>query len=346
MGCHSIARLPPAFHQVSLTIRRYPFILQSHPAGVYASFHGIKLPVVMLLPPGWDAIPLQDYLQHFIRLPWQFAATNLYPWAKKSTVRIKRPIQEFHLISRTIILRRPIARIPIIARALVSIDSVIVISRQYLKKFKFSMRLIEHWLMYFLQPYLRRSKKVQIQHAFYWTLTDVFFAALPTAFGIYPLNQQTRGKDISARKAPKGYLSSVNIVSGPYGRAGGAFYLKGTSDSYIDFPNSARGKLDAYSSISIFLWVFPEGTSGPIINYRRGGYGVGLWMTRSKLLVGLIYSRRNFYRRKIYFYNFYPKRWYYVGLTYDYNHGIASLWVNGKMVRWVIFKKTEMISKP
>lgn len=83
----------------------------------------------------------------------------------------------------------------------------------------------------------------------------------------------------------------------------------------------------------MFLWVFPEGTSGPIINYRRGGYGVGLWMTHSKLLVGLIYSRRNFYRRKIYFYNFYPKRWYYVGLTYDYNHGIASLWVNGKMVR-------------
>ena len=165
-------------------------------------------------------------------------------------------------------------------------------------------------------------------------LIDVFsFTALPLAYGIYPLNQQSRGKDISARRAPTGYLSSVTSVSGPYGRPGGSFYLKGKSNSYIDFPNRAQGRLDAWRSISIFVWVFPEGPSGPIVNYRRRGYGVGLWLTRSRVLEGLIYSRRNFYRKKMFFYRFFPRRWYYVGLMYDNTNGVAILWVNGRVVR-------------
>ena len=157
--------------------------------------------------------------------------------------------------------------------------------------------------------------------------------ALPVAFAIYPLNTQIRGRDISARRAPTGDLSSVTIAVGPYGKPGGSFYLQGTLNSYIDFPNAARGKLDTWTSISIFLWVLPEGKPGPIVNYRRSGHGLGLWLSGTRVLEGRVYSRRNYYRKEMYFTHFVPGRWYYVGLMYDNTHGYASLWVNGRLVR-------------
>ena len=162
------------------------------------------------------------------------------------------------------------------------------------------------------------------------------------AYGIYPLNVQTRGRDISARRAPTGSLSSVKSTTGPYGRPGGSFYLRGTPNSYIDFPNRVGGRLDPWKSISIFLWVYPHGKSGPIVNYGRSGHGLGLWLSRKRVLEGHVYSRRRFYRRKMYFYKFTRRRWYYVGLMYDNTNGNAVLWVNGQVVRWLISQKIAM----
>lgn len=176
-------------------------------------------------------------------------------------------------------------------------------------------------------------------------LTPTFFfqlTALPVAFAIYPLNTQTRGRDISARRAPTGYLSSVTSAMGPYGRPEGSFYLQGTPNSYIDFPNSATGKLDTWTSISIFLWVYPEEKPGPIVNYRKSGHGLGLWLSGTRVLEGRVYGRRNYYKRKLHFTHFVPRRWYYVGLMYDNTHGYATLWVNGRVVGWFplyIFEK-------
>ena len=36
----------------------------AHQAGAYPGFRSMKLLGVFLLPPGWDASPLQDYPQH------------------------------------------------------------------------------------------------------------------------------------------------------------------------------------------------------------------------------------------------------------------------------------------
>ena len=154
------------------------------------------------------------------------------------------------------------------------------------------------------------------------------------AFAIYPLNKQNQGKDISARRAPTGVLSNVPSLPGPYGRPGGSFYLLGTSNSFIDFANGLGGKLDSWTSISIFLWVYSEGQPGPIVNYRRVGQGVGLWLKGPRLLSGSIYSRRNhLYQRSMNYVNLSPKKWYFIGLTYDYTKGMAALWIDGRTVR-------------
>ena len=48
-----------------------------------SSFLSMKRLGVLLLPPGWDASPLQGYPQH------TFVGTHLYTWVKRSTVRVK-----------------------------------------------------------------------------------------------------------------------------------------------------------------------------------------------------------------------------------------------------------------
>ncbi|XP_068712220.1 uncharacterized protein [Montipora foliosa] len=164
-------------------------------------------------------------------------------------------------------------------------------------------------------------------------VTKTCAEALPVAFAIYPLNKQNQGKDISARRAPTGVLSNVPSLPGPYGRPGGSFYLLGTSNSFIDFANGLGGKLDSWTSISIFLWVYSEGQPGPIVNYRRVGQGVGLWLKGPRLLSGSIYSRRNhLYQRSMNYVNLSPKKWYFIGLTYDYTKGMAALWIDGRKV--------------
>ena len=59
----------------------------------YPSFCSMKRLGVFLLPSGWDASPSQDYPTV------KFAATHLYTWVERSTVRVKCLAQEHNTMS-------------------------------------------------------------------------------------------------------------------------------------------------------------------------------------------------------------------------------------------------------
>ena len=61
----------------------------AHQAGAYPSFCSMKQLGIFLLPPGWDANPLQRY-------PGIKFATHLYTGAERGTVRVKCLAQEHH----------------------------------------------------------------------------------------------------------------------------------------------------------------------------------------------------------------------------------------------------------
>ena len=42
---------------------------------------------ILLLPPEWDASPLQVTPQHSVSLPQQFSVTYFYPWVERGTAR-------------------------------------------------------------------------------------------------------------------------------------------------------------------------------------------------------------------------------------------------------------------
>ena len=60
----------------------------AHQAGAYPGFCSMKRLGVFLLPPGWDASPLQGYPSI------KFTGTLLYTWVERGTVRVKCLAQE------------------------------------------------------------------------------------------------------------------------------------------------------------------------------------------------------------------------------------------------------------
>ena len=67
----------------------------AYQAGAYPAFLSRKRLRVFLLPPGWDASPLQ---RHFPSI--KFAGThNLYTWMERGTVRVRCLTQEHNTMS-------------------------------------------------------------------------------------------------------------------------------------------------------------------------------------------------------------------------------------------------------
>ncbi|XP_048578870.1 uncharacterized protein LOC5502029 [Nematostella vectensis] len=147
---------------------------------------------------------------------------------------------------------------------------------------------------------------------------------------IYPLNNKIYGEDISGNDAPTAYIPRrVRPIRGPFGTPGGAFRLGGGYGHYIEISNSYGGKLDAKGSLTVLIWVFLENRPGPIVNFRRNGYGIGLYWERNKIMSARFFSRSGRIARRLRMVGLRPGKWYYLGLTYDVETGMAGLWVDG-----------------
>lgn len=154
---------------------------------------------------------------------------------------------------------------------------------------------------------------------------------LPFVLSVFPLDRSHGGVDI-IKRSPSGRVYNIKYAPGPDGRKDGSTEFLGRRNSYIEIPNT--GKLDARRSMTILAWVYHEGKSGPIFNYDIGGFGVHLWMTRPRVLFIRFVRRNKKYthsvssdRRPINY-----RAWNYIGATYDYKTGVASLWLNSKRI--------------
>lgn len=164
-------------------------------------------------------------------------------------------------------------------------------------------------------------------------LKFVFICILvrPRAQAIYPLSQRTGARDLGLYSNPKGTARNVRYAPGPDRRRNTATQFLGSSSSYIEFPN--RGRLDTKRSITLVAWIYHEGRAGPIFNYMPNGWGVHFWMVSPRTLF-VRFTRRRGRRftsgvtsRKVL-----PRRWQYVGATYNYNRGTAKLFINRRFI--------------
>lgn len=143
------------------------------------------------------------------------------------------------------------------------------------------------------------------------------------ARAIFPLSGLTRGRDISINRNAAARLVNVKPAPGPDGLPLGSFHLQGIANSYIYFPNT--GCLDTKNSLTIVLWVYPEGR-GPIFHYFPKGWGVHLWMKNTRTLLVKFVPRSLQTISVVTSRKIRPRAWNYIAATYDHVTGLATLW--------------------
>lgn len=125
---------------------------------------------------------------------------------------------------------------------------------------------------------------------------------------------------------------------GPKGHPQGSLQLKGTSDSYIMIPNLDGGIVDAETSITMLAFIYPMRKSKLVISYDSDNLGVQFVCEfdeseKGELSACFIQrdlaSAENPITAHVLTYN----EWNFVGASYDFETGFASLWHDGIEVK-------------
>ena len=165
---------------------------------------------------------------------------------------------------------------------------------------------------------------------------------LPYPIGLYPLNEVYNTADASCYGNLGGIAKDVQLVTGPFGKADTAYKFTGIGTSHITIPQSPH--LDAKNSITILVWIFQIGQAGSVIQYLdNNNKGVGLYtldstsvkvqfLERSGESLSFICNRTVSLQNK----------WQYVGASYNYNTGSATLWIDGTHMQQMNLGKVEL----
>ena len=151
----------------------------------------------------------------------------------------------------------------------------------------------------------------------------------PKAVAIFPLDKKSRGKDIGPLRNRPGILYNVRPTPGPNGQPGGAIKFPKYRTGYVEFPNN--GKLDTKNSITVTVWVKPDGP-GKIFEYKPRGVTFGI---RSQDTLYVRFIRRNgrptktvkTRRRGVIL-----GKWNYIAVTYDQRTGTGTIWRNSRPI--------------
>jgi len=132
-------------------------------------------------------------------------------------------------------------------------------------------------------------------------------------------------------RVSQGSQSEVYLAPGPTGHDNGSFEFSGTSNSYIEFTNSAYGVLDVRYSITLLCWIYYNGQDGPLFHYGIGESGIwalAFWVWQGTLSVA-IFSRDYVFIQETHSVTYLEGEWKLVGVSYDHMSGELKLWIDG-----------------
>ncbi|KAL9987564.1 hypothetical protein ACROYT_G001896 [Oculina patagonica] len=162
--------------------------------------------------------------------------------------------------------------------------------------------------------------------------------AVPLPVALFSLSGNNGTVDMSPNGATKAVSNNITFAPGPFGNPNGSFFFSGDEGSYVELKNT--GELDTRFSISVFAWVHLHNSSGPIYKHEPEHYGFSLRVIHSTLGVRVRYMERKTFKS----YLLYKKNvlkadaWNFIGTTYDYHTGFATIFVNNKTVLQKVIK--------
>lgn len=165
---------------------------------------------------------------------------------------------------------------------------------------------------------------------------------LPYPIGLYPLNKLYNTADASCYGNLGGIAKDVQLVSGPFRKADTAYEFTGIGTSHITIPQSPH--LDAKNSITILVWILQTGQAGSVIQYLDdNSKGVGLYtLDRNSVMIRFLErSGRSLSRLSNHTVSL-QNKWQYVGTSYNFNTGTATLWIDSIEIQQMNLGKVEL----
>ncbi|XP_078361224.1 uncharacterized protein LOC144645505 [Oculina patagonica] len=151
--------------------------------------------------------------------------------------------------------------------------------------------------------------------------------AIPMPVALFSLSGTNGTADMSPNGATKAVSNNITFAPGPLGNPNGSFFFSGDVNSYVELKNT--GELDTRFSISVFAWVYFDNNDGLIFKY-----GCSMRVSQSTLAIEVQYiDRKTSKNHKLHKENVLEgNAWNFVGTTYDYHTGLATVWVNNNIV--------------
>ncbi|XP_077999868.1 uncharacterized protein LOC144452619 [Glandiceps talaboti] len=152
----------------------------------------------------------------------------------------------------------------------------------------------------------------------------------PSLVAFWPLDKDFNLQDTSGN-GNHGSTVGASLVANAQGTRTGAYNFAGNANSYIEFPNN--GAYDTQYSITLLAYIYPTGSSGPIFNFKRDGWGAHMWQTAPTQHFARFVRRGLSFTTALAVNVLTQNAWNFVGASYNYNTGEAKLWLNGNVVQ-------------
>lgn len=169
------------------------------------------------------------------------------------------------------------------------------------------------------------------------------FPAVPHPLALFTFNGANGTLDKGPLGRTKATSRDITFATGPFGNLNGSFFFKGNTNSYVEIKNG--GHIDARFSISVFAWVLLDNSSGIVYKYERSNYyGCLMKVYSPELAVKVRYSSRKLSRSYVLYQKNVLKEgaWNFIGTTYDYHTGLATVFVHNRTVIQRNISKMEL----
>ena len=159
------------------------------------------------------------------------------------------------------------------------------------------------------------------------------FLDVPLPVALFSFRGTNGTVDRSPNGAIKAVSKSIKFAPGPYGSQNGSFYFSGNRS---DVKLIKSGQLDTRFSIGVFAWVLLDNSSGPIYTHElpNKDYGLSLQVSHLTLGVKVRYVDRKTHSSYLIFKKnvLQAYSWNFIGTTYNYHTGVASIFANNNTV--------------
>ncbi|XP_070577193.1 uncharacterized protein [Ptychodera flava] len=163
---------------------------------------------------------------------------------------------------------------------------------------------------------------------------------LPQPVAFWPLDKDAQLTDASGNGNHGVNAGGAILVSDADGTLAGAYQFTSSGNSYIEFPNN--GAYDTRYSIHMLMYIYPQGTFGPTFNFKRDAWGVHMYSGDAGHFVRFCVRNSLAFTQHLWVNALQLNQWNFIGASYNYNTGLAKLWVMDQVVASTNIGRVEL----